>query len=184
MPSLYTLIKQDHRYAERLIDQLTADPSEVSYDDTARKNVADFLVAADSRHETAEELVLWPAVRRRIPGGHDLAEEGLRQEHEAKLVLDALRFADGNSRLRLAGEFAVLARAHMAFEDRTVLPAVRKATLWPGGWLLGAKFTMAKKVAPTRPHPHGPDRRLGLLTRGLCAAGLDRVRDKVTGRRP
>ena len=49
--------------------------------------------------------------------------------------------------------------------------------------MLGFKYSMAKKIAPTRPHPHGPQRQLGLLTRGLFTAGFDRLRDKVTGRR-
>ena len=183
MPSLYTLIQQDHRYVEGLIDQLTADPAQVSYDDVARRQVADFLIAAESRHEAAEELVLWPAVRRRVPEGHRVAEECLRQEREAKIVLDALRFGKGDSLRSLAMEFNGLARAHMAVEEHSILPAIRKATLWPGGWVLGFKFAMAKKIAPTRPHPRGPQRRLGLLTRGFFTAGLDRLRDKVTGRR-
>ncbi len=141
------------------------------------------MIGAESRHEAAEELVLWPAVRRRVPEGHRLAEEGLRQEREAKIVLDALRFGKGDSLRPLAVEFSGLACAHMAFEERSILPAIRKATLWPGGWVLGFKFSMAKKIAPTRPHPHGPQRQLGLLTRGLFTAGFDRLRDKVTGRR-
>jgi hypothetical protein len=98
MPTLTTLVLDDHRYTQRLIDQLTADPAEVTYDDTARKNLADYLVASGSRHEAAEELVVWPAVRKRVPEGVPLRAEGLRQEREAKYVLDTLRFADEPSR--------------------------------------------------------------------------------------
>ncbi|MHB1536819.1 MAG: hemerythrin domain-containing protein [Acidimicrobiales bacterium] len=175
-------MKRDHRYVEGLLDQLCADPAEVTYDETARKNLVDYLVAAESRHEAAEEIVLWPAVRRRVPDGGELADTALRQETEGKTVLETLRFADSNSRQQLAGEFADLARAHVAFEENEVLPALRKTTLWPGAWLLGAKFNLAKRVSPTRPHPRGPNRRLGLLTSGLLTAGLDRLRDRVSGR--
>lgn len=182
MPSLYTCVQRDHRYVERLLDQLVADPSEVTYDEAARKNLADYLVVTESRHEAAEEIVLWPAVRKRVPGGRELTDTALRQETEAKVVLDTIRFADSESRPRLAAEFTKLAHAHLAFEEEQVLPALRKATLWPGGWLLGAKFTLAKRISPTRPHPRGPNRRLGLLTSGLLTAGLDRLRDRVTGR--
>ena len=153
MAKLTNLVHADHRYTERLIDQLTADPAQVTYDDTARKHLADYLVAAESRHESAEELVVWPAVRKRVPGGAALAAEGLRQERDAKFVLDALRFADGPSRQRLAAEFAELARAHIVFEETDVLSALKKATVWPGLHLLGAKFAVAKRFAPTRPHP-------------------------------
>lgn len=183
MPNLFTLIRRDHAATQVLLDQLTADPADVSYDEVARRHVADFLVAADSRHEAAEELVLWPAVRRWVRRGDDLVREGLGHEHEAKLVLDTIRFAQGDALVRLGREYAALSRAHRAFEEDTVLPALEKVMLWPGGWVLGAKFAMAKKLAPTRPHPHGPDGRLGLLTRGLCTAGIDRVRDRVRGRR-
>ena len=182
MPSLFTCVKRDHRYVERLLDELCADPAEVTYDEIARNNLVDYLVAAESRHEAAEEIVLWPAVRRRVPGGRELADTALRQETEGKTVLDTLRFADPESRQKLAGEFANLARAHVAFEEKQVLPALRKTTLWPGAWLLGAKFTLAKRISPTRPHPRGPNRRFGLLTSGLLTAGLDHLRDRVTGR--
>lgn len=182
MPKLTTLVLGDHRYTERLIDQLTADPAKVTYDDAARKNLTDYLVAADSRHEAAEELVVWPAVRKRVPGGAALLAEGLRQERDAKSTLDTLRFADGPSRQRLAEEFAGLTRAHIAFEENEVLPALKKATVWPGLHLLGAKFALAKRVAPTRPHPKGPERHAGLLTKGLLIAATDRLRDKLTGR--
>jgi hypothetical protein len=182
MPKLTTLVLDDHRYTERLIGELTADVGAVTYDDTARKNLADYLVVSSSRHEAAEELVVWPAVRKRVPGGEALLAEGLRQERDAKYALDALRFADGPSRQQLAAEFAQMARAHIDFEEHQVLPALEKVTLWPGLYLLGAKFSAAKRIAPTRPHPKGPVGHVGLLTKGVVTAAMDRVRDKATGR--
>lgn len=125
---------------------------------------------------------MWPAVRKRVPGGAALVAVGLRQERDAKFVLDALRFADAPSRQQLAVEFAEMARAHIVFEETEVLPALKDATVWPGLHLLGAKFAVAKRFAPTRPHPRGPDGRWGLLTKGMLTAAADRLRDKITAR--
>jgi hemerythrin-like domain-containing protein len=184
VPKLATCLLQQHRYVERLLDQLAAPPETVSYDDTARERLADYLIAAESRHEAAEEVVLWPAVRKRVRGGSDLAETALRQEAEAKTALDTLRFSsDAQSRQDLAVEIAAMARAHIAFEEEQVLPALSAATTGLGSWILGAKFLLAERVAPTRPHPHGPSRKVGLLTAGTVAGALDRFRDRLTGRK-
>jgi hemerythrin-like domain-containing protein len=182
MPKLTDLMVSDHRHIERLLAQLTAPAAEVTYDDTARKNLADFLVAAESRHEIAEELVVWPAVRKRVPEGAALVAEGLRQERTAKFILDALRFADGSARHDLALEFTESARAHIAFEEGQILDALKRATVWPGLHVLGAKFLLAKRFGPTRPHPRGPERRFGLLTWGMFVATVDRLRDRVSAR--
>ncbi len=79
-------------------------------------------------------------------------------------------------------ELILAARAHMAFEEQQALPALRKVTSRPGAWMLGIKFAMAKKVTPTRPHPYGPDRRFGLVTKGALTAALDHLRDQLTSR--
>lgn len=182
MPKLTKLIQADHRYTEGLLAQLTADPAAVTYDDAARDNLANYLVAACSRHEAAEELVVWPAVHKRVTGGAALIAEGLRQEKEAKYALDALRFASGARQQQLAAEVAALLRAHIVFEERKVLPALRRATIWPGLHWFGLEFVLAKRVGPTRPHPRGPVRRYGLLTRGMLAAVTDRLRDRFMSR--
>lgn len=177
--NLYACIERDHRYIERLMAQLEADPSEVNYDGPARKKLASYLVVAASRHEAAEEIVLWPAVRKRVPTGPALADEGLRQEHDAKFMLDVLTVGSPGPGI---AEFILAARAHMAFEEQQALPALRKVTSRPGAWLLGIKFATAKRITPTRPHPYGPDRRFGLVTKGALTAGLDHLRDRLTGR--
>ncbi len=53
-----------------------------------------------------------------------------------------------------------------------------------GAHLLGAKFSLAERLSPTRPHPAGPDRRFGLLTKGLAVATTDHMRDAIGGRHP
>lgn len=181
---IYTALGNDHRQVERLFDQLEVSPERADYDDVARKRLAQRLVMVGSRHEAAEEMVFWPGVRRMVPDGNDLADAALAQEREAKYILDTLRLAaSADAIAELAGEFARASRAHIAFEEEQVWPELRRHTTRLAAAILGLKFAMARRLAPTRPHPQGPDRRLGLFTAGVAAATMDRVRDAVSGRR-
>jgi hypothetical protein len=47
---------------------------------------------------------------------------------------------------------------------------------------LGEKLELAKKIAPTRPHPDTPPNPLVLKTIGTVTAVADHVRDAATGR--
>ena len=47
---------------------------------------------------------------------------------------------------------------------------------------LGEKMATAKKVAPSRPHPHTRPKPGVLKTTGVAAAAVDKMRDAVTGR--
>lgn len=183
VPNIFSILKREHGEVERLLVQLEVDPAQTTMDEAARVHLAQHLVMVESRHEAAEEMVFWPAVRKRLREGDALADRALAQEREAKYTLDALRFAASEeSRLALVTEFARAARAHVAFEEEEVWPVFRKAIGHLGRWLLGMRYVFAERVGPTRPHPRGPDRPLGMFTRGIAVATLDRVRDKMTGR--
>jgi hypothetical protein len=47
---------------------------------------------------------------------------------------------------------------------------------------IGKKMAIAKKVTPTRPHPHTPPKPGVLKTAGMAAAAVDKMRDAATGR--
>jgi hypothetical protein len=47
---------------------------------------------------------------------------------------------------------------------------------------IGKKMAIAKKAAPTRPHPHTPPKPGVLKTAGVAAAAVDKMRDAATGR--
>ncbi len=181
MPTIYSLLEADHREVTALLDQLVG--SGDSFDEPARRLLVDRLIAAESRHEAAEEMVFWPAVRRRLSRGRALSDEGHRQEGEGKALLDTLRWERANQHVdSMIGEAAALMRRHIAFEEQEVWPALRRATGPVGSRLLGRQFLAAKRVAPTRPHPNGPDGALGLSTVGAAASAGDRLMDRLTGR--
>lgn len=181
MADIFKMLEAEHRRIEAVVEQITAGPA--SADQAGRRLLLDRLVAAESRHEAAEELAFWPAVRHRLRSGKDLADEGRRQEGDGRYVLDALRFTPGGPALdsHLA-EAAALLRRHIAFEEQEVWPALRRAVGPLGARLLGARYRAALLAAPTRPHPHGPEGAAGLATVGAGAAVADRVRDRLSGR--
>jgi hypothetical protein len=47
---------------------------------------------------------------------------------------------------------------------------------------IGDKMALAKKAAPTRPHPHTPPKPGVLKSVGVAAAAADKVRDALSGR--
>lgn len=174
------MLEWDHRRITAVLDQIGADHP--GLDETARRLLLDRLIAAESRHEAGEEMVLWPAVGR-IRGGAELVEEGRRQEGDAKYVLDALRYAQSGADLddQLV-EAAGLIRRHIDFEEKEVWPVLRRATGPLGARLLGWRYRVAAAIAPTRPHPSGPEGAVGLATVGAVAAALDHLRDRMGGR--
>lgn len=184
MPNIFEMLAADHREVESLLTQFEA-TEDTPTDEAAREHLAGQLVILGSRHEASEELVLWPVVRRQITGdGGALADTALRQEREARYILDTLRVAASDaSRRRLVAEFAAATRTHIAYEEQTVWPQLRRHTTRIGTAFLGAKLSAAGRLAPTRPHPGGPDRPVGLLTAGMAAATMDRMRDRMSRRR-
>ena len=181
MPNLYRILEREHRHIAALLDELLAAPG---IDSDGRRLLFDRLIVAESRHEAAEELALWPAVRRRAEDGRQLHEEGLRQEGDARYVLDALRFETDEESFRRGLEgAAALLRAHIDFEENRIWPALRHATGPIGAQLTGVRYSVAAKLTPTRPHPGGPQKPVGLATIGVAAAATDRIRDAMSGRR-
>jgi hypothetical protein len=181
--NIFRVLERDHGEVGRLLAQLQADSPAPTMDEAGRIHLVEHLVISESRHEAAEEMVFWPAVRKRVRGGDELADKALAQEREGKYILDALRVAATNaSRSELVEDFARSARAHVAFEEEQVWPALRHATTHVAWWTMGLRFSFASKFGPTRPHPRGPDRPVGLLTRGMVAATLDHARDRMARR--
>ena len=73
---------------------------------------------------------------------------------------------------------------HAGFEEGTVFPRMRNRTTWVWARLAAMRFRVARRIGPTRPRPHGPDRPFRLATIGAPAVVFDHVRDlRDRGRR-
>jgi hypothetical protein len=84
--------------------------------------------------------------------------------------------------MELVRELEAQLRHHVTDEEADQFPTLRAHI--PGGKLveLGEKVQAAKKLAPTRPHPHAPHSELFHKTVGPGVGMVDRLLDKLTGR--
>lgn len=149
-----------------------------------RKRVVERLIIEESRHEAAEQQHFWPALRQLGPEGNRVADEAIGQESEGEQVMDKLgKLSPDDQRFEeLLEGFASDARAHIAFEEAHAWPLLRASLSAEQASDLGDKVTQAKKLAPTRPHPHTPPNEGVGKTVGPLAGAADKLRDVLTGR--
>lgn len=132
-------------------------------------------------HAFAEEAVLWPAIRRTVPGGEELTLR-VEQEHQAinELVrrLEALRPASSEYHEVLTRVVHLLA-ADVGDEEDILLPQLQ-AVLSPMQLRrLGLAWEAVRRVAPTRAHPLVSRRPPGNILSALPLSLLDRLRDRL-----
>ncbi len=82
----------------------------------------------------------------------------------------------------LLSRYIPAAREHIRYEEDAVWPALSQVLTAAQAEDLGKNITEAKKIAPTRPHPHTPPDPGVLKTAGPAAATADKVRDAMAGR--
>jgi hypothetical protein len=188
MPDVFHVLKKDHDEVKAMLAQLEegptastgATPEQLAF----RKQAVDAVIIEQSKHEAAEQQYFWPAVKQLGPDGVRVAELGLEQEAEGDQVLadvSKLNPDDEGFEERLIA-LASDARAHIAYEEAHAWPLLRASIGAEEAQLLGDQITEAKKLAPTRPHPHIPPQAGPAKTAGPLAGLADRVRDSVTGR--
>jgi hemerythrin-like domain-containing protein len=188
MPDVFQVLLQDHDEVKAMLAQLEEGPRS-STGATAeqlafRKRSVEAVIIAESKHEAAEQMYFWPAVKRLGPDGQRVAEAGLEQEAEADPVLadlDKLQPDDEGFEERLA-VFTATARAHIAYEEAHAWPLLRATISADEAQALGDQIVRAKKLAPTRPHPHVPAQPGAVKSAGPVAGVADRLRDAATGR--
>ena len=188
MSDVFQVLLQDHDEVKAMLAQLEEGPRS-STGATAeqlafRKRSVEAVIIAESKHEAAEQMYFWPAVKRLGPDGERVAEAGLEQEAEADPVLadlDKLQPDDEGFEERLA-VFTAAARAHIAYEEAHAWPLLRATISADEAQALGDQIVRAKKLAPTRPHPHVPAQPGAVKSAGPVAGVADRLRDAATGR--
>ncbi|HET8619259.1 MAG TPA: hemerythrin domain-containing protein [Acidimicrobiales bacterium] len=167
-------IRDQHQEIKRLFTLVDGQQGD------GRREALEDLVRLLAVHETAEEEVIYPVVRRET-GGDEIADARIQEESEAKRMLADLEKVDVDSD-EFAPRFVVLRDAvvrHATSEEATVLPLLERTQDQDMLDRMGQAIQVAQKLAPTRPHPHGPDSALGNLAVGPFAAIADRARDAL-----
>ncbi|MDK0523890.1 hemerythrin domain-containing protein [Streptomyces sp. ML-6] len=148
-------LSADHRELEALFLKIELQP----VDDPRRRELAARLTAELVRHTVAEELHLYPAVRKHVPHGMALADKELADHARAERMLrdledlgvDDPRFNDTLAKLK----FEVA--SHVREEEHELFPKLA-ANLPPEKLEeLGRLVHRARETAPTRSHSSLPN---------------------------
>lgn len=178
-PDVVDILTADHREMMELIGQI-----EGAVDAQRRRDLADTVTAEIMRHAVAEEMFVYPAVEEHVPDGAAEVEHDKREHDEIVALLKQLEDADASEPrfLEVVRELEGQLRHHANDEETDQFPVLRAHIPREKLVALAAKVENAKKVAPTRPHPHAPHSELFHKTVGPGVGMVDRLRDKLTGR--
>lgn len=174
--------------AEDVVDLLTAQHEQVKSLFAALRNTQgdaatepfDELRKMLAVHETAEEMVVYPVVRR-LPGGDDVVQARLAEESEAKTTLADLEKM-GPASPQFPSELAAFEKAvlaHAEAEEHEIFPRLRQETDPDQRRQMAQALRAAEATAPTHAHKGAPQSAVGNLVVGPFVAMVDRVRDAI-----
>jgi hemerythrin superfamily protein len=176
------LLKADHKTVETLFRKFEQAGKNAK---KLKRRLVDQMVLELAMHAIIEEQVFYPAVRARAETLEEQVLEALEEHHVAKWILKELENLPPEAE-RFDAKVKVLMeniRTHVSMEERELFPQVRK-TFSPRELKdLAEALMLAKRAAPTRPHPRAPDTPPGNLVAGAVAAVLDMGKDALRAAR-
>lgn len=173
------LLTTDHHEVLDLIDVI-----ETQQDPDRKRDTADTVIAELVRHSVAEEMFVYPAIRRHFDDGDEVVEHDVQEHQELEETMKQLERTHAGE-----PEFTELVATlrsqlvhHATDEEQEQFPRLREHI--PADELvdLGKKVQTAKAAAPTRPHPSSPHAELFHKTLGTGVGLVDKLRDSVSGR--
>ncbi|MDQ0380084.1 hemerythrin domain-containing protein [Amycolatopsis thermophila] len=179
-PDLISVIISDHRHVERVFTELESGTGTPEH----RRNLADHVIAELVRHSVAEEQYMYPAARKYLENGDELADHELEEHAEAEEVMKQLENIPATEPRfdELLRQLMDDIRHHIEDEEKDLLPKLQSACSPEELLDLGDKVERAKKMAPTRPHPSAPDRPPMNLILDPGAGLIDKIRDGLSKR--
>ncbi|MEW2359584.1 hemerythrin domain-containing protein [Spirillospora sp. NPDC029432] len=168
------LLREQHSRIRDLFDLV------LSSSGRAREEAFRDLVRLLAVHETAEEEIVHPVARRRLPGGEGIVADRLAEEREAKELLAELdgmdtadpAFTEKLDRLRV--DVLTHARAEERYEFERLGDEFDESQRRA----MATAVKAAEATAPTRPHP-GTESAAKNMLAGPAVAIADRVRDMI-----
>lgn len=174
-----TILTEDHREFLGLVEEIkqTVDPEQ-------RRDLTDILISEIVRHAVAEEMYVYPAMRKHLPDGDEAVEHDTGEHKEIERTMKELESVD-TAGLRfdeLMIELEAALRDHVQDEEDDQFPQLRVRIPHEELVSIGEKVQAAKKVAPTRPHPLAPNNQVFHKLVGPGVGLVDRLRDRLSGR--
>ncbi|OZM77183.1 hemerythrin domain-containing protein [Pseudonocardia sp. MH-G8] len=175
-----TVLVDDHRAVERVFGELESREGTPEH----RRALADHVIAELVRHSVAEEQYLYPAARKALPDGDELADHEVSEHSEAEQTMKDLDGLDPTDPRfdELLGTLMSEIRHHVQDEESDLFPRLQAACDEAELVDLGEKIVRAKEIAPTRPHPSAPNTPPANKILGPGAGLVDKMRDKLSGR--
>ena len=173
---IIALLKDDHREVEQMFRRYSrmGERAHKSKQTLVRKVVMEL-----SKHAAVEEQILYPGLREMVAGGEKMMDEGVDEHQTVKeLLVDLDRMSPGDEEFDPKMRSLIEAvRHHVREEESDMFPALRRSANRDRLVDMGRMVEVAKKVAPTRPHPHAPSKPPANMLVGAVAGVVDRVRD-------
>ncbi|POX57532.1 hemerythrin [Streptomyces sp. Ru62] len=168
------LLMRQHGDIRNLFDEVEQSQGEERRDAFRR------LVRLLAVHETAEEEVVHPFVRRAVEGGEQIVKDRLAEEKSAKETLAALDDMDTDDPKFLPRlmQLRTEVQEHARAEERYEFSHIRRSTDVTNLAAMAKAVKAAEAMAPTRPHP-GVESATANVALGPVAALMDRTKDAV-----
>ncbi|BCJ40404.1 hemerythrin [Actinoplanes ianthinogenes] len=144
---------------------------DLTVNDTTDKSHS-VLIAMLSRHLSAEEQYLYPAIREAVPDGDRIADRELAEDHALLLLMKEDR----------RDELAAAIHRHVEADTTELLPLLEQMVPADDMIRLGNRVETAEEAAPTRPHPGTPATPPWNKVVDPLIGAIDKLRDVATGR--
>ncbi len=175
------LLRHDHRVVEQLFRDYKAAES-----DAQRRAVVKIMIRELSKHAALEEILFYPFAAKVLADGEvngqvDRHLAGHRPIKELLLELDRCQAGDP-AQDQLMERLASAVERHVRDDENDLMPLLCSRADEQALRELGQEIDQGKQRAPTRPHPHAPDKPPALALAAPVVAIYDRLRDRMQGR--
>jgi hemerythrin superfamily protein len=143
-PDAIEVVTTDHREVEQLFTVIAAAGG--PEDSELRRDLGTRITHELSVHAQIEEQVLYPAVRRNVDGGDDLADRAIQEHNEMKQQIARLEglTPDDPSYLPGFAELQATVSQHVREEEEELLPLLRDSVPGETIYELGDALLQAK----------------------------------------
>lgn len=177
-PNVVDLISREHRELLALGTELTGEGTDAA----RRRTIAQVLSAELSRHLSAEEQYLYPAMRSIVPDGYALVDREIAEDRALLEALRLLEAAGDDNRAARADDVCRRLTRHADAAAAELLPMLLQLAPVEDLIRLGNRVELAEEAAPTRPHPGTPSAPPWNKLIDPAVAVVDKVRDMVSRR--
>ena len=178
-PDVVDVLTADHRDVTALIGEIWT-----IRDPMMRRDLADTAISELVRHAVAEEMYVYPAMRKHLPDGDKAVEHDTEEHKELEQAMKELEGVDvaGPEFDRILRRLETMLADHIQDEESEQFPELRQRIPHDELVEMAGKVERAKKLAPTRPHPGAPNSEVFHKLAGPGIGLVDRLRDMITSR--